>query len=40
MEKAAQIQMLTDFSNANAVPGFEHEFVKMFVDRKKPFAYI
>lgn len=40
MEKAAQIQMLTDFSNANAVPGFEHEFVKMFVDRIKPYADI
>ncbi|KRL77596.1 aminopeptidase i zinc metalloprotease [Ligilactobacillus equi DSM 15833 = JCM 10991] len=38
MEKAAQIQMLKDFSNANAIPGFEQEFVEMFVDKVKDMA--
>ncbi|MGM9911031.1 MAG: M42 family metallopeptidase [Lacticaseibacillus absianus] len=38
MEKAQEIQMLKDFSNANATSGFETEFVKLFTDTVKDYA--
>ena len=38
MEKAQEIQMLKDFSDANATSGFETEFVKLFTDTVKDYA--
>lgn len=38
MEKAAEIQMLKDFSNANATSGFENEFVDLFTKTVKDYA--
>lgn len=38
MEKAQEIQMLKDFSDANATSGFETEFVKLFTDTVKDHA--
>ena len=38
MKKKQEIQMLKDFSNANAISGFEGEFVKMFTDKVKKLA--
>ena len=38
MKKAAEIQMLKDFSNANATSGFENEFVDLFTKTVKDYA--
>ena len=38
MEKAQEIKMLKDFSDANATSGFETEFVKLFTDTVKDYA--
>ena len=38
MEKAQEIQMLKDFSDANDTSGFETEFVKLFTDTVKDYA--
>lgn len=38
MEKAQEIQMLKDFSDANATSGFETEFVKLFTDTVKDYV--
>ena len=38
MEKQAEIEMLKDFSNANATSGFENEFVDLFSKTVKDYA--
>ena len=40
LEKQREIDMLKEFSNANAISGFEHEFVKLFANKINPYANV
>lgn len=40
MEKAQEIEMLKEFSDANATSGFEEEFVKLFTSYAEKTANI